>query len=60
MANPPCAAWQFDFATMDEALANAREAIEVVLEHRAERGQPIPDGDAPFVHQVKVSLQAAA
>lgn len=29
--------------TVEEALAMAKEAIEVVLEHRLERGQPIPD-----------------
>ena len=46
--------------TVEDALANAREAIELVLEHRAERGQLIPDGDAPFVHQIKVSLPVAA
>jgi antitoxin HicB len=28
--------------TEEEALANAREAIEVLPEHRLERGQPIP------------------
>ena len=44
----------------DEALAMAKEAIELVLEHRLERGQPIPKGDAPNVHQVTVSLPVAA
>jgi len=31
--------------TEDEALANAREAIELVLESRAERGETIPASD---------------
>lgn len=43
-----------------EALANAREAIEAILEHRLERGQPIPEGDTPTIRQITVSLPAAA
>ena len=46
--------------TEEEALANAREAIELVLEHRIERGQPVPEGDAPNVRQVTVTVPVAA
>jgi predicted RNase H-like HicB family nuclease len=30
-------------ATVDEALANMREALEIHLEHMAERGTPLPE-----------------
>ena len=43
-----------------EALAMAREAIEVILEHRIARGQPIPHGDAPDIRQVTVSVPVPA
>ena len=46
--------------TEHDALANAREAIEVIIEHRIERGQPIPEGDAPKVHQITVSVPVPA
>ena len=41
--------------TRDEALANAREAIEVLNEHRVARGEPGTDDIAPVVEQVTVA-----
>ena len=41
--------------TRDEALANAREAIELVIEHRVSRGEPIPDDVVPEVECVTVA-----
>jgi antitoxin HicB len=46
--------------TEDEALANAREAIELVLEHRLARGEDIPDEREPQVRKVTVAVPAAA
>ena len=43
-----------------EALAMAKEAIELVLESRAERGEDIPQGDAVVHHKVSVSVPVAA
>jgi predicted RNase H-like HicB family nuclease len=45
--------------TVDEALAMAKEAIELVLESRAERGEDIPEevGKAQ-VREVTVSVAA--
>ena len=42
----------------DEALANVREAIELVLESRAERGEAIPTSDVIHTHSVSVTLAA--
>jgi antitoxin HicB len=43
----------------DEALAMAREAIELVLESRRERGEEIPvDVAKPQVREVTVSIAA--
>ena len=43
----------------DEALAMAREAIELVLESRRERGEEIPvDVARPQVREVTVSIAA--
>ena len=42
------------------ALAMAKEAIELVLESRAERGEDIPDADRVVLHKVSVSIPAAA
>ena len=43
----------------DEALAMAREAIELVLESRRERGEDIPvDVARPQVREVTVSIAA--
>ena len=45
--------------TEDEALAMAREAIELVLESRLERGEDIPvDVAKPRVREVTVSVAA--
>lgn len=45
--------------TEDEALAMAREAIELVIESRRERGEEIPDEIAkPQVREVTVSVAA--
>ena len=41
--------------TREEALANAREAIELVIEHRLARGEPIPADITPEVEQVTVA-----
>ena len=41
--------------TVDEALANAREAIELVLEDIAERGETVPD-DQVIVMEVEVAV----
>jgi antitoxin HicB len=41
--------------TRDEALANAREAIELVLEHRASRGEAAPVDVAPQLAHVTVA-----
>jgi antitoxin HicB len=40
--------------TRAEALANAREAIELVIEHRLARGEPVPADIAPEVERVTV------
>ncbi len=43
----------------EEALAMAREAIELVLESRVERGEPVPeDVGEPRVRRIEVSLAA--
>lgn len=44
----------------EEALAMAREAIELVLEYRLERGEPIPDEVEPEIRKVTVALPDAA
>ncbi len=41
--------------TRDEAIANAREAIELVIEHRLARGEPVPADIAPEVERVTVA-----
>ena len=41
--------------TREEALANAREAIELVIEHRLARGEPVPADIAPEVERVTVA-----
>jgi antitoxin HicB len=46
--------------TEEEALAMAREAIEVVLEHRIERGQPVPEDAGPNVRHITVAVPVAA
>jgi predicted RNase H-like HicB family nuclease len=42
----------------EEALAMAKEAIELVLEDMAARGEDIPDANPPRYHQVTVSVAA--
>jgi antitoxin HicB len=46
--------------TEAEALEMAREAIELVLEHRLARGEPIPGENAPQLRKVTVDVPAAA
>lgn len=54
---PGCFTWG---ATIEEALAHAREAIELHLEGYAERSEPIPvEGPPPHVTSIEVSLPAA-
>lgn len=43
---------------VDEALAMAKDAIELVLLSRKERGEEIPDSDATLVRSVSVSIAA--
>jgi antitoxin HicB len=42
----------------DEALAMAKDAIELVLESRRERGEPIPASDGTILRSVEVSSAA--
>jgi predicted RNase H-like HicB family nuclease len=44
--------------TEDEALAMAKDAIELCLESRKERGEEIPESDTVVVHAVSVSVPA--
>jgi antitoxin HicB len=46
--------------TEDEALANAREAIELVVEHRLARGEKIPEEEPPRLRKITISIPAAA
>jgi len=46
-------------ATLEEALANARDAISLTLEDLIARGEPIPD-DAPGVRVAQVSVSLAS
>lgn len=41
--------------TVEEALANIREAIEVVLADMASRGEPVLHVDAPILTEVTVA-----
>jgi predicted RNase H-like HicB family nuclease len=41
--------------TYDEALSNAREAIELVIEDRLSRGEPIPADVKPQLDQVTIA-----
>ncbi len=47
--------------TVDEALAHAREVIELEIEDRRERGEPVPpsDVDTLVVETVTITLPAA-
>jgi antitoxin HicB len=42
-----------------EAIAMAKEAIELVLESRHERREPIPAEDLPLYREVTVSISAS-
>lgn len=44
--------------TVDEALANAREAIELYLEVLRDEGRPIPEDTAPQVIRIDVASPA--
>jgi predicted RNase H-like HicB family nuclease len=48
--------------SVEEALANAREIIELEIEDRTFGGEPIPAGDADraFVHSVTVTFPVAS
>jgi antitoxin HicB len=41
-----------------EALAMAEDAIRLVLEDCAARGEPIPSGDSPQIREVTITLAA--
>ena len=41
--------------TYEEAMANAREAIELVVEERMARGEPIPADIQPQLDQITVA-----
>ena len=44
--------------TEQEALTMAEDAIRLVLEDRAIRGEPIPAGSPPRIREVKVTIAA--
>ena len=41
-----------------EALAMAEDAIRLVLEDLAARGEPLPDSESPRLREVKITLAA--
>jgi predicted RNase H-like HicB family nuclease len=41
--------------TYDEAMANAREAIELVIEDRQSRGEPIPADVQPQLERITIA-----
>jgi predicted RNase H-like HicB family nuclease len=41
--------------TFDEAMANAREAIELVIEDRLARGEPIPPDVQPKLERITIA-----
>jgi predicted RNase H-like HicB family nuclease len=41
--------------TYDEALSNAREAIELVVEDRLSRGEPIPADVSPKLDRITIA-----
>ncbi|MEK7246949.1 MAG: type II toxin-antitoxin system HicB family antitoxin [Chloroflexota bacterium] len=56
-AIPGCHTWG---TSRDEALANAREAIEVCLESLEATGEALPEADVPVeVETIRVSRPAA-
>ena len=42
----------------EEALAMAEDAIRLVLEDCAARGEPIPEGEPPRIREVTITLAA--
>jgi antitoxin HicB len=44
--------------TEEEALAMAEDAIRLVLEDSAARGEPIPAGSPPRIREVKITTAA--
>ncbi len=44
--------------TEDDALANAEDAIRLVIGSRQDHGEPIPAETTPQLRQVKVAVQA--
>ena len=44
--------------TEDEALANAEDAIRLVIGYRQDHGEPIPAETTPRFRQVNVAVQA--
>ena len=45
--------------TVEEALVNAREAIELSIEYRRDEGEPIPADVAPLEQRVHIEIDAA-
>jgi antitoxin HicB len=43
-----------------DALANAREAIELAVEERISAGEPVPGDQIPQVRKVKIEIPTAA
>ena len=41
--------------TVEESLANIKEAIELVIQDLTEQGQPVPSSGAPIVTEVIVA-----
>ena len=52
-ALPEIVSWCAD---EDEALAMAQDAIRVVVEDRAARGEPVPSGEPPRIRTVTVTM----
>lgn len=46
--------------SVESALANAADAIQVALAYRVQNGLEIPDSDSAEVHQVRVTVPAIA
>ncbi len=45
--------------TVEDALANARDAIALALEIRIDFGEDIPEDDSPRIERVSVNVDAA-
>jgi predicted RNase H-like HicB family nuclease len=45
-------------ASEDEAIAMAKDAIELVLESRRERGEPIPAHDGTILRSIEITSAA--